>query len=91
MSLRIFRATLEFSALLLRCVEVAENDTWIPSDKHPLCEQMRRADGFSWAGPISLGKQGKSLKQREVLRAAGVSQAAVNYLPQRRLSQSESG
>jgi len=34
-------------------VEERENDILIPSDKHSLCEQMRRADGFSWVGPIS--------------------------------------
>src|SRR5262249_1103615 len=52
---------------LLHGVEERENDVLIPSDKHPRCELMRRADGFSWVGPIRLGEQREGRLQREVL------------------------
>ena len=44
------------SYVLLHGVEEPVNDILIPSDKHPLGEQMRRTDGFSWVGPIRLGE-----------------------------------
>ena len=55
------------SYVLLHGVEERENDILIPSDKHHHCEQMRRADGFSWVGPIRLGEQREGRLQREVL------------------------
>jgi len=48
------------SCVLLHGVEECENEILIPSDKHHLCDQMRRADGFSWTGPISLQTEGKA-------------------------------
>ena len=45
----------------------------IPSDKHNLCEQMRRHDGFSWVGPIDLEEQCEGRLQRVVARASGSS------------------
>src|SRR5215471_17300474 len=57
------------SCVLLHGVKERENDILIPSDKHPRCEQMRRADGFYWVGPIRLGEQWEGRSQREVLRA----------------------
>ena len=44
---------------LLHGVEERENDISIPSDKHHLCEQMCRADGFRWVermGSLGLGR-----------------------------------
>jgi len=66
------------------------NDILIPSDKHLLCEQMRRADGFSWVGPINLGEQREGSLQGEVLRAGWLSSAGAHYAPTDRSGQRKS-
>jgi hypothetical protein len=73
------------SCFLLYGVEERENGILIPSDKHHLCEQMRRHDGFSWVGPINLEEQSEGRLQREVARADGSPKPArIIRLPSER-------
>ena len=59
------------SCFLLHGVEGCENDILIPSDKHHLCEQMRRHDGVLLGSARtyqeSKGKVAYNAKWREVL------------------------
>lgn len=72
-------------------MEAPERDSLIPSDNASVWDVRGRRDTLA-LGPISLGERRRVAGQREVLKSGyGVSQASADYLPQRSLSQPESG
>ena len=65
-------------------MEVPERDKLVPSDNTPFTTDVRDRWVPLALEPISLGERRKVAEQREMLRAAGASQAAANYPPERK-------
>src|SRR5215472_14122368 len=57
----------------LHDAEERENGILIPRTNTLFASRCRRADGFSWVGPIRLGEQREGRSQREMLRAGRLS------------------